>query len=105
MKPFLTTNSPTSVKAFRHGGICCAPASSASSQRSARAPPPGARVPRQPLRAPLQLVAEPPHGLGALTDVRIGQLGAHRRGNRKEPRAQLAVARIALAGKAYQLRS
>src|SRR6516164_6467438 len=61
-----------------------------------RGPP---RAPRQPLR----LIAEPLHDLGGLTDVRLAQLVANRRGDRQEPRAQLAVTRMTLASMAHQL--
>src|SRR5262245_25445992 len=50
-------------------------------------------------------MAELPHDLGGLTDVHLAQLGAHGRGDREEPRAQLAVARIPLEREAHELRS
>ena len=62
------------------------------------------RAPR-PLRAPLRLIVEPPHDVRGPADVRLAQLGAHRRGDRQEPGAHRAVARITLASKAHQLRS
>src|SRR5262249_45993244 len=63
------------------------------------------RAPRQPLRPPLQLIAEPTDSLGTLSDLRLGLIGPHRRGDCQEPRAHLAVARITLGGEAHQLRS
>ena len=50
------------------------------------------------LRALLGLIADPPHDLDGVPDLWLAQIAAHRRGNRKEPRAQPLVADIALAG-------
>src|SRR4029453_10130390 len=68
--------------------------------RNCRAPP---ATPR--LGARLGLVADSPHDFNGASDLRLAQVGAHRRRNRQEPRAQLPVARLTFAREANELGS
>src|SRR5215469_3757250 len=60
---------------------------------------------RRPLRAPFDLIAQSPHDLDCLPDVRFAETDAHRGGDRQEASVELAVARVTSRRKLHQLRA
>jgi hypothetical protein len=69
----------------------------------------GARLGRRELRPPLQprfhILAQLPHQLGGLADIRFAKSDVHVRGDRQKPGVQVAVARIAFPRQLHELRA
>src|ERR671918_1861458 len=60
---------------------------------------------RQSLRTRFHIIAQMPHELDGLADIRFAESDAHGRGDRKEPSVELAVARVTFGRKLHKLRA
>src|SRR5690606_17791969 len=60
---------------------------------------------QQPLRTGLHVIAKSPHNLDGLADICLILCDVHGRCDRNELGVELAVARVAFAGKPYKLRA
>src|SRR5919106_1818235 len=60
---------------------------------------------RQSLRTRFHIIAQMPHELDGLADIRFAERDAHGGCDRKEPSVELAVARVAFRRKLHELRA
>src|SRR5215213_9363648 len=62
-------------------------------------------TPGQPLRTRFYIIAQLPHDLGGLADLRFAESDAQVRCDRKKPDVELAVARVTFGRKPHELRA
>jgi hypothetical protein len=58
-----------------------------------------------PVQSRFQIIAQLPHVLAGLANIRFAESDAHLRGDHQKPGIQLAVARIAFPRQLHQLRA